>query len=88
MIDRLCAEALARGGKLLYQWLTQSIEGLNRPLMHADAVPGISSAARHRVAGQQSETKADASFPQEAAAARTEASWWFPLSVKGYTSFS
>jgi hypothetical protein len=26
MIDRLCAEALARGGKLLYQRLTQSLE--------------------------------------------------------------
>jgi hypothetical protein len=27
MIDRLCAEALARGAKLLYQRLTQWLEG-------------------------------------------------------------
>jgi Domain of unknown function (DUF4158) len=27
MIDRLCAEALARGGRLLYQRLTQSLDG-------------------------------------------------------------
>jgi TnpA family transposase len=27
MIDRLCAEALARGAKLLYQLLTQALEG-------------------------------------------------------------
>jgi hypothetical protein len=57
MIDRLCAEALARGGKLLYQWLTQSLEGLNRPLMHPDAVPGISSAARDRVLAGRAKPK-------------------------------
>ena len=39
MIDRLCAEALARGVKLLYQRLTQSLDGDGRAKLDALLLP-------------------------------------------------